>query len=1207
MASKRIIEITNQFSSKIPRSTSITPISISSIPYLTQLDTDQPEDLSPNPRDYDYTTIIVPEFFLSQSGDGDRIEFEESQTHSAFHNTLQEIDLTPKSQSYDLLRFLRSLATKLDQKLPQLINENIGLKAWLVVKVVYSKIDDENKKVEAYHKSLPFLFLNDFQIQDEIRKMLEQILTESVHFMREASGHVYHSVISATVQISQHHPLAGQHFVELPKHIIKKNAIVNVKNRDNRCFGYALLSALHPSTTDNPNRPTQYEKYFVQHNLESIVYPVTPNQIPALEDLLQVKINIFTFSHEGHRCYPLYTSKKHFPIEIDLLFWEQHYAWIKNFNRLMCDITKHRNPKFFCKGCFGHFSTDAKLNLHKQNCENGGYAGPIYTMPPPGKILKFINIRNEMELPFKIFADCESLTKAPVNCLQSSIYQNHIPCSVGLKLISSIPQIQLDYWQCRGENCVESFLMRLVEIEQICVNFLFDNLRMIFTRNDAIAFSAAVECYICKKSFSSSQDKVRDHCHITGKFRGAAHNRCNLQLRKTYKIPVFFHNWRGYDSHLIVHKLPNFPNRSVNIIGQTMEKYLVLNWGEHIVFKDSLQFMNCSLEKLVSNLLKSGRDNFKEIHREYTGVQADLLLRKGIYPYDYMDKWEKFDEQHLPPRAAFFSRLRDEPCSEADYEHAQRVWREFHCHNIGEYHDIYLKIDVLQLADVWESYSHICKSNYNLDPAHYVSAPNLSWDAMLKCTDVNIELASDPALFPFYDDGLRGGICTISKRYARANNPYMKELFDPSKPTTYIIYLDANNLYGWAMSQPLPIGGYTWLTPAAFSTIDWLNQKVDQDYGYVIECDLDYPDHLHESHNDYPLAAERLLVNYSVLSGKQIEINRAYKMARNSKVAKLVPNLMPKRHYICDYLNLKFYLEHGLILLNIHRVVRYKQSRWLAPYIKKNQDLRMHAANEFEKDFFKLMNNAVYGKTCENLKKRSDIRLVTNDKDRKKLSEKVECMGFKIFGESLAAIQLAKAFTKIDKPTQVGHKTLESSKLLMLDFMYNFIKPKYGDKAQLLFTDTDSLMIEIETADIYRDMKQHRDLFDFSGYPKHHFCYDPTNNKVIGKFKDEANGLIIIEFIGLRPKMYSYIVLSDDGIVEKHRAKGINSAASRKLKHADYLKQLNQPTENYQKNRRIGSTLHKLYTMEVEKRGLCSFDDKRFILENGNYLNFYSL
>ena len=1201
MASKRANEFSLPSSSKTQRTSSLHPINVATIPYLTPLDRDDTE-LSPSLRENDFKPVPIPNFFEDQDGSGTTAEFDESAPHSAFHNTLQEFDINPKTQSHDLIKFLKSLAHKLEQKLPQLLLENIGLKAWLVVKVRYAKIDDPTKLVEAFHKTQSFLFLNHFEIQQQIAKMLEHILTESAHFMREASGQVYHSVIGATIQIAQHHPLVGEHHVELPKHLIKKNAIVNVKNTDNRCFGYAVLSALHPSQGDHPNRSSQYDKYFDLHNLQTLDYPVSENQIPELEDLLQVKINLFSFSHEGQRKYPLYTSKKNFPTEIDLLYWDGHYAWIKNFSRLMSNVTKHHDPKFFCKSCLGHFTTELKLSLHKVNCENGGYAGPIYTMPPPGKILKFLNIRNEMALPFKIFADCEALTLQANNPPVSSIYQNHVACSVGLKLISTVPNVQAEYWQCRGDNCVDAFLARLLELEKLCVEYLFDNKRMIFTHSDAEDFSAALECYICKKRFTSSGDKVRDHCHITGKYRGAAHNRCNLQLRKTYKIPVFFHNWRGYDSHLIVHKLPNYPNIRVNIIGQSMEKYLLLNWGDHIVFKDSLQFMNYSLEKLVSNLHKSGRDNFREIIKEYPGAQADLLLRKGVYPYDYMDKWEKFNETQLPPREAFFSRLRDEPCSEADYDHAQLVWREFHCRTLGDYHDLYLKIDVLQLADVWQSYSEICKANYNLDPAHYVSAPNLSWDAMLKCTDVNIELASDPAFFPFYDEGIRGGICTISKRYARANNPYMKHLFDPSKPTTYIIYLDANNLYGWAMSQPLPIGGYTWLTPAAFSNIDWLKQNVDQDYGYVIECDLDYPAHLHESHNDYPLAAERLFVHYSVLSGKQIEINRAYKMARNSKVAKLIPNLMPKRHYICDYLNLKFYLEHGLTLVNIHRVVRYKQSRWLAPYIKKNQDLRIHAANEFEKDFFKLMNNAVYGKTCENLKKRSDIRLVTNETDRKKLSEKVECMGFKIFGESLAAIQLAKAFTKIDKPTQVGHKTLESSKLLMLDFMYNFIKVKYGQKAQLLFTDTDSLMLEIETEDIYRDMRQHKDLFDFSGYPKEHACYDPTNNKVIGKFKDETNGEPIVEFLGLRAKMYSFTVLSDHGIIEKHRAKGITSATSRKYTHADYLHQLNEPTENYQKNRRIGSTLHNLYSMELDKRGLCAFDDKRFILANGNYL-----
>ena len=616
MASKRVNENQRLNTSKISRSTIITPFSTSMNPIVS----DEPVDLTAINTDLDNATTVFPDFFADQAGNGTVTEFDESEPHTAFHNSLQEFVITPKTQTRDLIKFLNSLAHKLETSLPDLLSKNHGMKVWLVVRVNYTKIDDESKSIEAFHKTRPFLFVNSFQIREEITKMLEQILTESAHFMREGSGYVYQRVGSATVQIAQHQPLVGEHHTELPLYLAKKQAIINVRNTDTRCFGYAIVSALHPSTTSTPNRPTQYDKFFEQHRLHNLNYPIAENDIPAIEDLLQIRINLFSFSHEGHRIYPVYTSIKPFEIEIDLLHWDGHYAWIKSFSRLLYNITKHKEKKYFCKACFGHFSTDSKLNLHKQFCENGGYAGPIYTMPPPGKILKFINIRNEMPLPFKIFADCEALTQQSQNPVNSPIYQNHVACSVGLKLISSVPAIQADYWQCRGANCIEAFLSRLLEIEKICIDYLFDDKRMIFTQQDSVEFRAAIECYICKKKFVQSTDKVRDHCHISGKYRCAAHSRCNLQLRKTYKIPVFFHNWRGYDSHLIVHKLPNYPDLKVNIIGQSMEKYLVLNWGEHLVFKDALQFMNCSLEKLVANLLKSGRENFKQILTEYSGA-----------------------------------------------------------------------------------------------------------------------------------------------------------------------------------------------------------------------------------------------------------------------------------------------------------------------------------------------------------------------------------------------------------------------------------------------------------------------------------------------------------------------------------------------------------------------------------------------------------
>ena len=404
--------------------------------------------------------------------------------------------------------------------------------------------------------------------------------------------------------------------------------------------------------------------------------------------------------------------------------------------------------------------------------------------------------------------------------------------------------------------------------------------------------------------------------------------------------------------------------------------------------------------------------------------------------------------------------------------------------------------DVMILADVFEAFRDVSLANYDLDPAHYVSPPQLSWDAMLHVTGCELTLIQDKAMFQMIDNGLRGGVSMISQRYSKANNKYMGARYDPKKPSVYDIYWDANNLYGWAMSQPMPCGDFNWMEEAEFNSLDWIHQKVDQEFGFIVECDMDYPNELHEDHNDYPLAPERFAINHKYLSEKQVALRRNYSMAKSSGSRKLVPNLLPKEKIALHYLNLKFYMEHGMVLKKIHRAVSFRQSRWLAPYIKKNQDLRAAAKNDFEKDFFKLMNNAVYGKTCENLKKRTNIKLLIDERKAKHEVDKPHCLAFKIFGERLIGVNMRKVKVEINKPFYVGFCVLELSKLHMFNFHYNFIKKLYGKKAHLLFTDTDSLMYEIEANDVYQDMWDYRERFDLANYPRGSKFYDPTNNKV---------------------------------------------------------------------------------------------------------------
>ena len=636
---------------------------------------------------------------------------------------------------------------------------------------------------------------------------------------------------------------------------------------------------------------------------------------------------------------------------------------------------------------------------------------------------------------------------------------------------------------------------------------------------------------------------VCDDSHITGKYRGSAHKDCNLNFQISDKIPVIFHNLRGHDSHFIMQEIGEIVKKNtytnkkgekcqmnINAIPNNMEKYMAFMLGNHLTFIDSFQFMSSSLEKLVSNLPK---ESLKYTSKKFKGEKLNLMAQKGVYPYDYMDSFDKFDEK-LPTKEDFYSILNNQHISDDEYKHAQNVWSTFSLKNMGEYHNLYLKSDILLLADVFENFRKTCLEYYKLDTCHYFTSPGLSWDAMLKMTNIKLELMTDVDMFQFIEKGLRGGISYIANRYGKANNKYMKE-YDEKAPSKYIMYLDANNLYGWAMSQYLPTGGFKWLTEKQINNLNLAKYQEDSKKGLILEVNLEYPRELHDLHNIHPIAAEKVKVTEDMLSGYSKKIAEKYKIS-TGLVHKLIPTLSNKEKYVLHYRNLQLYTDLGLKLTKVHRVLEFNQSAWLKQYIDFNTQKRTNAKNAFEKDFFKLMNNSVFGKTMENIRKRVDVRLVTDEKKLLKMAAKPTYMSSKIFNENLVAVHKIKETLTLNRPAYIGMCILDLSKTLMYDFHYNYIKQKYDSKAKLLFTDTDSLTYEIEAKDVYSDFWNDKDKFDNSDYSESSPYFDKTNKKVIGKFKDEAAGVPICEFVGLRSKMYSYIKDNQKG---ERTAKGI--------------------------------------------------------------------
>ena len=379
------------------------------------------------------------------------------------------------------------------------------------------------------------------------------------------------------------------------------------------------------------------------------------------------------------------------------------------------------------------------------------------------------------------------------------------------------------------------------------------------------------------------------------------------------------------------------------------------------------------------------------------------------------------------------------------------MWQSFDCQTLGDYHDLYMLTDVLLLADVFESFRDLCldKKNYGLDPAHYFTTPNFAWDAMLKMTGKKLELLTDYEQYLMIEQGLRGGIAMITHRHAEANNPEMGDAYDEEKERSYISYLDANNLYGWAMVQPLPEGDFRWdYERDADKLIELYADNSKK--GCIVKCDLHYPSELHDLHNDYPLAPERKLVTQDMLSPYAAELQAKLEIGKDA-AEKLVPNLEDKQGYVVDIRNLKFYRDHGLKITKVHAVITFNQSTWMQPYIEFNTEKRKASKNDFEKDFFKLMCNATFGKTMENVRNRVSMSFVTTNSiwgdHAVKLDRTVERKiasplydGHIIFNEDLAAIKMKKKAIVLNKPIYAGMAILDLSKLHMYRFHYDVIK-----------------------------------------------------------------------------------------------------------------------------------------------------------------------
>lgn len=613
------------------------------------------------------------------------------------------------------------------------------------------KYREEPMRSSGYFRSgYPLITTYPQQLSMQFPMAMESVEECLSTFMQAGSGWTLQENHALILEMVDYQPLGGSSYIKLPKDVYDTKSIINVQNQDQECFKWSILAALHPASRD-AERVSKYQAFKEELNFTGIEFPVTVDQIGKFEKLnpgISVTVIGIDEPERGKKSilFPLRVPEQQQENHVVLIYWSEgeisHYAWVKNMDRLLSCIKKGHNRTYFCERCFQGFIRQDLLLKHGENCKDI----PIQAVEVVNEKIHFKNWAKTEECLFRVYGDFECLLQDCEGGSDKTIkVQKHIPCSVAWVLISDHPEVENRSFLYRpspeedatlediSADVINHLMESLQDLEQELCEFQKENKDMILSEEQEQEFQAATQCYMCQKPFMEEEEKymkVRDHNHATGQYRGAAHSHCNINKKRSYHIPVFFHNLRGYDSHLIMQGIHRYAEeKRISIIPNTMEKYVSFQLG-NLRFLDSLQFLGpgSSLDTLAKNLTEFPhlKEQFENVWSFGKPEDLNLLQQKGIYPYSYVKNFKVFEETSLPPKEAFKNDLTGDSITNENYQFAQQVWSTMNCENLGEYHDIYLYQDIFLLADIFEQFRQTCLQNYDLDPAHYYTVPGLA-------------------------------------------------------------------------------------------------------------------------------------------------------------------------------------------------------------------------------------------------------------------------------------------------------------------------------------------------------------------------------------------------------------------------------------------------------------------------------------------------
>lgn len=1146
---------------------------------------------------------------------GDVVEVEDDHN---FKNVLKCYKFTTKGNIigrvngvYEYFKLMKPVI--LQKLVDMFVNGHMGINFFMTTTVDFRNELDPNRLKEDHHiKAETKSFLkHDYlhRIEDlhtAVDYCVKQTLVRIDEFILNGSGFVLDRVKSVRLYIAPYKPKNGRGFFrDGMEPFLKKYCLYIPQNDDDFCAWYCLVyNAEAKKDGKNAERISKLKKHQDKYPIDASLFPlevcVKSSRIDQLEALFQTKINIHvTTTEKPTEVETYYVSKSNYENTVDLLLIQnlktgnKHFALIKDYNRFRA---VGRNIAHVCRNCDRVFQMKDSYNNHVKLCKE--HRTTVIKMPKKGEnILKFKAHGNKQLLPYTIIWDTETyfVKKGNSKGSNSVVLNEHRPSGVFALLYSTVENKVVKTFHGTGEGCVKRMMTAIYEHVDTLNRLVFGNPKPIeMTNDDWKVYQTSQTCYLCSETFASKEEceehwnksgeedkktnkkrphpkrKVRDHCHLTGKFRGAACNQCNMLMRLKRVVPMVAHNCRGYDSHFFLQAIDkDDPLKEIKVIPTNTENYLKMSAtlkqecgpSIRIDLLDSFSHLGSSLDKLAKLLNDDQLVSTKEFIRSMSKSDNDFQIKfnlaktKGVYPYEYFDSLEKFKETSLPPVQYFVSSLehhgktfqqlstKQRLSITTKYRRALKMWEAFEFNTLQEYHDFYLQLDVYLLCDVWQNYRKTCFEKFELDPSYYPTLPSFCWDAMLKKTEVELELLTDENMYMLLERGKIGGISMVgSKSYSEANHPLLSS-YDASKLHKFIKYADVNGLYSWAMKQLLPYKKFRWIPLNEFD-LQYAIKNADSENGCILRVDFDIPEELHDKFKDYPILPENIAVTDNMLSAHQRKIKEtllSYKSFNETEVKKLIPNLYNKKDYVIHIKHLALAIElcgdafdvnkH----LKIHQVLGFKQRAWLKPYIDLCMTERQKdGISDFEKDFWKLCSNAVYGKTMENTRDRYYLEFYNDEEVVKEKVNDLRFDHFTIETNGVVGIYKHKKETHLNKPIYAGFTVLNLAKYLMYDLWYNKLKRQYGSNISLLYTDTDSFIFEVQTDDF--DQEVDKSLWDFSNYPPNHPLYSKENKTKEGFIKDETKGVPIVKFCGNRAKSYAYMM--DDTVTQMHDVDG---------------------------------------------------------------------